>query len=71
MMGQLVGTCVELLVGQRFAVLHHGDGVRLALGLDLESPMHRLALGEIAGGGIELAQQGFALRCRQDRQLTE
>ncbi len=70
-MGQLVGAHVELLVRQRFTVLPHGNGVRLALGLHLEGAVDGAALGEIGAGGVERAQQGIKLRRRQNPPLIE
>ena len=66
-MSQLVGPLIELLIRQRLTALLHGNAMGLALGLHFKRTVHRLAMGEVVGSGVELAQHRVALCGGQNR----
>ena len=66
---ELVGARIQLAVGQRLALEHHRDRIRVAVGLGLEQLVQALVAREIDRGVVPLLDDLVTLRSGQERQV--
>ena len=69
--GQLIGTSVELSIGEFLSLKHDGHAVRRPLDLFLKQLVEALVFGIIGPGIVEPDQQLLALRTGQDFQIAD